>query len=297
MAVAGLPMYDLPELRSATDAWWAGVARAFRREGIEDIPDRLTRELQTEAIWQCPDLLLSQVCGYNMVGARRERLTYVATPHYTAPGCQGPLYRSHIVVPASASARTLEDLRGLRCAINGYSSHSGCNALRATIAPLARSGGFFASVTVSGGHALSLTLLASGAADVAAIDCITYALLARHRARLVEDTRIIAQSPAAPVGPYITRGGASDELVARLRGGLAHAMHDPGLAAVRADLLLDGVEILSIENYAGIAEMDAEAVKLGYRDLDPRETAGSSESCRSHACAVVREPLPGALDD
>src|SRR6185312_8107473 len=33
MAVASLPMYDLPELRAATDAWWKGLARAFRREG------------------------------------------------------------------------------------------------------------------------------------------------------------------------------------------------------------------------------------------------------------------------
>jgi ABC-type phosphate/phosphonate transport system substrate-binding protein len=267
MAVAGLPMYDLPELRSATDVWWAGLARALRREGIEDVPNQLTREPRTEAIWQRPDLLLSQICGYNMVGARRERLAYVATPRYTAPGCHGPLYRSHIVVPASAPARTLEDLRGRRCAINGYSSHSGCNALRATIAPLAQGGRFFSSVTVSGGHAPSLVLLARGEADVAAIDCITYALLARNRPRLVEDTRIIAQSAAAPVGPYITRGGGTDELIARLRGGLTQAMHDPGLAAVRADLLLDGVEILSIENYAGIAEMEAEAMKLGYRDL------------------------------
>ena len=38
MAVASLPMYDLPELRAATDAWWRGLAQAFRREGIADLP-------------------------------------------------------------------------------------------------------------------------------------------------------------------------------------------------------------------------------------------------------------------
>jgi hypothetical protein len=31
--IAALPMYDWPEIREATDAWWAGLARAFRREG------------------------------------------------------------------------------------------------------------------------------------------------------------------------------------------------------------------------------------------------------------------------
>jgi ABC-type phosphate/phosphonate transport system substrate-binding protein len=268
MAFAGLPMYDLPDLRSATDAWWAGIARALRREGIEDVPDRLTREQSSEAVWQRPDLLLSQICGYSMAGALREQVAYFATPCYTAPGCRGPLYCSHIVVPTNSPARTLEDLRGLRGAINGYTSHSGCNALRATIAPLARGGRFFSSITVSGGHALSLALITGGQADVAAIDCITYALLARCQPRLREDTRIIAQTAAAPVGPYVTRASASNDLIARLRGGLAQAVHDSGLAAARADLLLGGIEVLPIENYERIVQLEVEAKALGYRDFD-----------------------------
>lgn len=261
-------MYDLPELCAATDAWWAGIARALRREGIEDVPDRLSRTHGTEAIWQRPDLLLSQVCGSTLVGERRERLGYVATPCYTAPGCRGPLYCSHIVVPTNSPARTLEDLRGLRGAINGYTSHSGCNALRAAIAPLARGGRFFSSIAVSGGHALSLALIAGGQADVAAIDCITYALLARCQPRLREDTRIIAQTAAAPVGPYVTRAGASNDLVARLRSALAAAVQDSGLAAARADLLLGGMEILPVGNYERITQLEIEAKRLGYRDFD-----------------------------
>lgn len=261
-------MYDLPELRAATDAWWAGIARALRREGIDDVPDRLNRELSTEAIWQRPDLFLSQTCGYNIVGEWRERLAYIATPCYTAPGCDGPLYRSHIVVPAAAPALTLKDLRGMRCAINGYSSHSGCNSLRATFTPLAQGGRFFRSVTVSGGHALSLALVISEQVDVAAIDCVTYALLAHCRPRLVENIRIIAQTVAAPVGPYVTHIGVSDELVARMRGGLVRAMHDPDLATVRADLLIGGIEILPAEEYQLIQQIETEAKSLGYRDFD-----------------------------
>lgn len=268
MAVAGLPMYDLPELRSATDAWWAGIARALRREGIEDVPDQLTREQSSEAVWQRPDLLLSQICGYNMAGALQERLAYVATPCYTAPGCNGHQYRSVLVVPSTAPAQTIEDLRGLRCAINGYRSHSGCNALRATFAPLARDSRFFSSVTVSGGHALSLALIASEQADVAAIDCITYALLFRCRPHLLRDIRVIAQTVAAPVGPFVTHGGASDDLIARLRSGLTQAIHDPDLTGVHADLLLCGIEILPVDDYAQIARIEVEAKGLGYRDFD-----------------------------
>jgi ABC-type phosphate/phosphonate transport system substrate-binding protein len=265
MVAAELPMYDLPELRSATDAWWAGIARSLRREKIEAVPDQLTREQSVEGR---PDLLLSQVCGSRLVGEGRERLSYVATPCYTAPGCNGPLYRSVIVVPATCPARTLEELRGSRCVINGYKSHSGCNALRASFAPLAQGVRFFASVTVSGGHALSLALIASGQADVAAIDCITYALLLRRQPRLQEDTRVIAQTAAAPVGPYVTRDSASIALIARLRSGLVQAVHDSGLAAARADLLLGGIEILPVENYERITQLEVEAKRLGYRDFD-----------------------------
>ena len=87
---------------------------------------------------------------------------------------------------------------------------------------------------------MSLASLESGDADVAAIDCITYALLVRHRPRVAENTRVVAQTLAAAVGPYITRGGTSDDLVARLRGGLAQAMLDPDLAEARTELLLGG---------------------------------------------------------
>ena len=40
---ASLPMYDLPGLDAATDAWWAGLAAAFRAEGLREVPDNLTR--------------------------------------------------------------------------------------------------------------------------------------------------------------------------------------------------------------------------------------------------------------
>ena len=264
-------MYDLPELRTATDAWWSGLARALRHEGIEEVPDSLTRDLHTEDIWRCENLLLSQTCGYNMIDSWSSRLTYVATPCYTAPGCEGPLYSSVIVVPAASSAQTVSDLRGLRCVINGYGSHSGCNALRATVAPLARDGRFFESVVVSGGHAMSVSMLQSGEADVPAIDCVVYALMARLRPGLAEHLRAIGRTVSAPVGPYVSGRAQSGDFVARLRNGLAEAMRDPTLAVAREDLLLGGMEVLPIAGYAEIGRLETKALDLGYRDFVPSD--------------------------
>src|SRR5262249_32938642 len=103
--IAGLPMYDLPEVHPAVDAWWSGLARAFRAEGVHDLPDLLDRRTSIEALWGAPGLVLAQACGYQLVGERAGRLEYLATPCYDAPGCEGATYCSWIVVRADSLSR------------------------------------------------------------------------------------------------------------------------------------------------------------------------------------------------
>ncbi|SVE06035.1 uncharacterized protein METZ01_LOCUS458889, partial [marine metagenome] len=38
---ATLPLYDLEETRTQTDALWIGLASSFRRKGIKNVPDTL----------------------------------------------------------------------------------------------------------------------------------------------------------------------------------------------------------------------------------------------------------------
>ncbi len=38
MRTASLPMYDLPEIRAATAAFWASLAGNLRRHGLADVP-------------------------------------------------------------------------------------------------------------------------------------------------------------------------------------------------------------------------------------------------------------------
>lgn len=264
----GLPMYDPPELHAIVDAWWRGLARAFRAEGIAEVPDELDRNLAFDALWSAPDLLFTQTCGYPLTGAWADRLQYVATPRYAAEGCAGPNYCSWIVVAAHSRARSLEDLRGTRCSINSRISHSGFNALRASIAPLARDGPFFGAVRVSGGHSESLAQLERGDVDVAAIDCVTYALLRRCRPHAIEATRIIGRSRSAPGLPYAIRLGAGPDLRRKVVAALARAFDDPHLRDVRAELLIDGLDVLPPNAYRCMAEMAAEARRQGYVELD-----------------------------
>jgi ABC-type phosphate/phosphonate transport system substrate-binding protein len=267
MSRASLPMYDLPELRGATDAWWAGLARAFRRAGVAEPPATLERPRDMAAAWRAPELLFSQTCGYPLTHQLKQVVQTVATPAYSAPGCDGARYVSVVVVRADDPAAELAALRGATCAFNALDSQSGYNALRRLIAPLAVDRRFFGKVVVSGGHAASLAAVAGKRADVAAVDCVTFALLARCRPDVVEDLRVLSHTEQAPGLPYVTSRHADGTLVDRLRDGLFAALADPDLAAARDDLLIAGAEALPLEAYGRIDGMEAEAQAHGYPEI------------------------------
>ena len=261
-------MYDLPPMRAAVDAWWQGLRRAFGAEGLDDLPARLARPSDLEALLLSPELLMAQTCGYPLTHALAGRVALVATPAYTAPGCVGPTYVSQLIVPADSAFGTLADLRGRVAAINGWDSQSGMSALRHAVAPLAENGGFFADAVVSGSHVRSIAAVAAGEADVAAIDCVTYALIERYDPALLAAVRILAQSAPAPGLPYVTHAAADADLVQRLRAGLARAVADPALVDVRADLLVADIAVLDLAAYDRILEMESAAAEAGYASLN-----------------------------
>ena len=267
MRLAGLTMYDLEPVRAATDAWWAGLARACAAEGIADVPAALWRDGPREALWQAPNLLLSQTCGYPLLKHFTGHLRLLATPVYGAEGCHGPNYSSLIVVAADNPAQTLADLRGGICAINDWDSQSGMNVLRHTIAPMARKGRFFAEVKVAGKHQLSVAMIARGEADIAAIDCVTYALMARHDPDSVNGTRVLAQTRAAPALPYVTGAGTAADDCKRLRAALDRAVADPDLTVARDALMIRGFADLSLADYEIMLKMEADAAAAGYAQL------------------------------
>ncbi len=267
MALASLPMYDLPGLEEATDAWWSGLAAAFRAEGLAAVPERLTRGEDVEGLWTSPDLLFSQTCGYPLTHALAGQVSLVATPVYACPGCAGGAYRSEILVRAEDPVDSLAGLRGARAAANGPESQSGYSALRHAVAELAEAGRFFGAVKTSGSHLNSMQMVAAGEADVCAVDCVTYHLLTRTQPELTGGLRVLAATAAAPALPYITRRGLGEEDVERLRAGLRRAVADPALAEVRAALLLADVVVRPLSDYQRILELEVAAVAAVYPEL------------------------------
>ncbi len=216
--VAALPMYDWPEVRAEVDARWAAMRDRLRAAGI-DAPERLARrnadlppvpggirdrdgrpigpdpatlppdEFDLPTLWRHPMLLLSQTCWGPMIATGlAEHVTVVGQPDYSGiEGGEGTLYSSAIVMRRDAGAadmpgpgdgrpRLPEVLGGLRLAVNGLDSMSGWLGIAEDAA---QAGLRLAPALVSGSHRASIRAIAAGEADIAAIDCRSWALARR----------------------------------------------------------------------------------------------------------------------
>jgi ABC-type phosphate/phosphonate transport system substrate-binding protein len=146
-------------------------------------------------------------------------------------------------------------------------SNTGMNLLRAAIAPLAQGKRFFSNVIVSGSHRQSLRLIAAGSADIAAIDCVTLALLQRIEPQRMSLIRVLAWSPAAPGLPLITSARTDAPTLRALRLALDDIANDAALSAVRAELLLQAFESVPLAAYARVQSFETETAALGYPQL------------------------------
>jgi len=260
--VAALPMYDFPWTADAQDALWRALADRLGHAGIA-APAALTRDRAPEDVWRDPALLFGQTCGYPYVKRLVGRVALIATPCFVFEGCEGAKHRSFIVA-RRGDVRTLGDFRASRAALNGYDSNSGMNLFRAAVAPLAEGRRFFASVEVTGSHAASLVAVAEGRADVAAIDCVSFALLARGRPDLTDSVAIVGRSALTPGLPYVASADLPLATIEAVRSALSATFDDPNLAAARATLGLTGVLTLQHTDYAPVEEFESEAIRLGY---------------------------------
>jgi ABC-type phosphate/phosphonate transport system substrate-binding protein len=257
-----LPMYNVSErIRHGYDALLAALVE---QAGLVDVVEP-AGDTSLPELWRRPDTLFSQTCGYPYLKSLRGIATLVATPCFTVPGCQGSDYSSAIVVRGDSGIRTLANARGLIAASNERHSNSGMNALRHAVAPLAREGRFFGAVKWSGSHAASLRMVRDGEADIAAIDCVTYAYLQEEDPASVRGLSVVAYSALAPGLPMIAASAAPGQWLVQLRS----ALLEPGARLLEAmqPLRIQGFRYCAERDYARIAQFEEEAVALGYPQL------------------------------
>lgn len=121
------------------------------------------------------------------------------------------------------------------------------------VAPLASGGPFFAQTSFSGSHRQSLIDVKRGAGDIAAIDCVTWALLQRHEPERLAGLAVIDRTPLTPGLPLITSPNTSPETLNAIRDALHELVDAPEYREVRDAALIDGFSVVTREAYASLS--------------------------------------------
>jgi ABC-type phosphate/phosphonate transport system substrate-binding protein len=261
-AEALLPMYALPEMAAVNEGFWAALRKDVK---LPDLPERLSPAPAGLPASIAAETVFSQMCGYPLKRLYANQFIILGTPLYDLPGCGTrsdgmPMHCSLVVVAREAGYGKPGDLRGARFAVNGFDSNSGMNLPRRLFADIAGGAPFFSAVTVTGSHVASMAAVAAGAADAAAIDCVTFGFCALYRPEAVAGLRILARTPASPAIPFITSSATPPATVARLMQALA----GPALAAALSGLRVIRVTPPRPEAYEMVLTLEGEAAALGY---------------------------------
>ena len=267
MSAASLPMYNLPEMREANARFWAALVEVCRADADLDLPTELVSDRAPVPSAIEPDVVFTQTCGYPLQNLYRDQAALLARPRYEAPGCEDAHHSAVIVVAAGSRFESLEALRGAKFALNSVHSNSGMNLPRRLFAPMARGGRFFGEVVTTGGHGPSMTLVADGAADVASIDCLTFAFYSDQRPDFTARLRVLAFTGPTPTIPFVTSASTPPRTREALTRGLFRLASDPRYRPVLAPLRLVGMEPAAQADYAAILEVETEAAALGYATI------------------------------
>lgn len=200
--IASLMMYARPELAAAHDRYWHLIRQELAQRGI-DSPETLAQEAEEFSVWTAPDLVLSQTCGMPYRLWLHDKVTLIGTPDFGLTDCPPGHYRSAIVVRADDPRTQVEDFREAVFAYNQTFSQSG---YAAPFNHLSSRGIWFANQTQSHGHLRSAQMVASGTADIAALDAMSWRLIRRYEG-FAEQLRVLEWTAPTPGLPYIAAAG------------------------------------------------------------------------------------------
>lgn len=252
-------MYDYPEIRRYTDAFWLAVAADLREAGLSDVPEGLTRPTGSLVEhWLRPDLYMSHTCGYPLVRQLTPAQHLLGSFSVQAGDPERPGWYRSVVVCRSSDARGdggLGAFGGATAAANDEGSLSGWVSLGWAMSQAGIRPG---RVSFSGGHEFSVTMVGEGAADVACIDAHSFALLSAHRPHCIGGLRIIGYGPSIAVTPLFT---AQPELVDALRAAVTAAVLRLSDEA-RAALMITGFVPHGREAFEPVQAMAVEALAV-----------------------------------
>lgn len=246
--IASLMMYQRAELSDAHGRLWALIRDGLRGSGIP-APDALSQEAEEFAVWQDPALVLSQTCGMPYRLWLHDQVTLVGTPDYGVGGCPPGYYRSAFVVRADDPRVNLPAFRTARFAYNQTFSQSG---FAAPYWHLQAGGFFFADRVQTGGHLASAIAVAEGAADIAALDAVSWRNIEQFEA-FAPQLRVLDWTAPTPGLPLITAAqNDADVVFEAVQNAIAAlATEDAQALGLRGIIRIPKADYLAVPNPPG----------------------------------------------
>ncbi len=225
-----------------------------------------------EALWRRSDLGLVFMCGFpfRLFGAQHKAIAVpilqdapCAEAAEGSPLPSGSLYTTHFLVRKDCPWTCLEDSFGSKLGLTVAHSHSGYNAVRRALLPHSARGTLYQSY-VGPLHTpkRSLDALVQHEADIVPLDSYYYTLLMRHAPEQLQETRVLASAPPAPMPFFVASPETPHSVCDALRAALI-AYND---TAVLDELALSGFASVTPEDYLllDLWNQQAETARLNW---------------------------------
>lgn len=197
--------------------------------------------------------MVRHMCGITLAIAPAGRWRYLATPVLGDPAVPQGHYNSLIITPRDGELARVGDFDPAlhSAAINEPGSFSGTIALAAH---LAETGGMkLTSPLLSGAHLDSVTMVAEGRAQLAAIDRMSFSLAGHDRPDDVARVRVIDETAFHPAPPLVADGSLDDDVTAALQAALLACPSLPEWPEMERLLGVNGMMVMDEALYPPMA--------------------------------------------
>ena len=246
--IANLEMYNLNEIQIFNDTWWSQIQMHCANFDLNP-PIVLKKTFQLQDEGSSGNLFLGQTCGWPLT-INQDAYKIIGIPKYACSGCMEEQYRSVIIKRKDLyTDSSFKQLKNRIVAVNSRTSCSGCLMLAATVGKdIMKS----AKIKYTGAHVKSIEAVSSGCADFASIDCVTFALLEKHRPDLLLNIKVIGFTFPCPSLPYVTSKHATSEFICNLQASIQRALDstEPTAIHARSQLLIRGMKFPQDPNAA-----------------------------------------------
>ena len=169
------------------------------------------------------------------------------------------VYRSTLIVPASSSARSLEDLRGASFAFTDPMSHTGRVYPTYVLLQFGESPeDFFSKTIFTYSHDRAIEAVAARVVDGAAVDDLVLSYMLRRNPDLATRIRVLESSPDFGIPPVVVPSGTPAAVRAVFEELLMGLDDDPAGRRILVDLGVDRFVRGTDEAYDGVRMMAKE---------------------------------------